>query len=221
MQHFPCCQPFRHPRAIMRSLTGCRAADMDRLFWCSLLLNFLKLSGRIWIVVHLKERTCYLVASETKQSSRCSLTNLSGRGWNHYSSLFLLPEGCTNSESCLSQPAEVFWRKTGQSVDLPCTISSPCSGSRWQYEWLACKEQRCYQLKLHENPQKYQPNGASLHITTLQANDSGIYHCAAVSGQQQANQGCQHVGLGTTLMVRGRRDYQFIAKVCLRTKEAN
>ncbi|XP_075880358.1 immunoglobulin superfamily member 6 isoform X2 [Nelusetta ayraudi] len=139
----------------MRSLTGCRAANMDRLFWCSLLLNFLKLT-----------------------------------------------EGNTNSKSCnLSQPDEVLWRKIGQSVELPCAISSGCSGTGWQYEWLTCKESVCFRLKLPEYPQKYKLNKASLQITALLANDSGIYHCAAVSGGHQA-QGSQHVGLGTTLVVR-------------------
>lgn len=110
-------------------------------------------------------------------------------------------EGITNSASCLSQPDEVFWRKIGQSVELPCTVSSSCSGRLWQYEWLTCKESVCFSLELRENPPKYRLSGASLHITGLHVNDSGIYHCAAVSGGPRA-QGSQHVGLGTTLVVR-------------------
>lgn len=139
---------------------------------------------------------------------------------NHYSSLIFIPEGNTKSEGCLSQPDEVFWRKIGQSVELPCTISSRCSGRGWQYEWLTCKERACFHLKLHKYPQKYKLNNASLQITTLHANDSGIYHCAAVSGGHQA-QGSQHVGLGTTLVVRGRRENQFWIKICLKCCEFN
>lgn len=128
-----------------------------------------------------------------------------GGGCNDYNSATLIPAGSTNSEGCLSQPNNVLWRKIGESVDLPCAISVQCSGRDWTYEWLTCQESSCFSVMPHEKPQKYKLNGASLHITALRANDSGIYHCAAVSAGERA-QGSQHVGLGTTLVVKGRRN---------------
>lgn len=115
------------------------------------------------------------------------------------------PAGSTNSDGCLSQPSEVLWRKIGQSVDLLCAIGAQCSGRDWKYEWLTCRESSCFSVKAHENPHKYKLNGASLHIAALRANDSGIYHCAVVSAGDQT-QGAQHVGLGTMLVVKGRRE---------------
>lgn len=117
--------------------------------------------------------------------------------------MMLIPGGSANSDSCLSQPDEVLWKKIGESVDLPCDFSARCSGPKWKYEWLLCKETFCFGVNLRENLDKYKVNGASLHITALHANDSGIYHCAAVSA---GGQGSQHVGLGTTLVVKGRRE---------------
>lgn len=178
---------------------------MDRLLWCSLLLNFLKLTGMIWVTVCLRKTFSIWV---NNSPARVYSTNflyyhtLSGRGWSSYGSAIIIPGGSTNPESCLSQPDEVLWRKTGQSVDLPCAISAQCSGPNWKYEWLTCKERFCFSVELHEKLDKYKLDGASLHITALRANDSGIYHCAAVSA---GGQGSQHVGLGTTLVVKGRR----------------
>lgn len=99
----------------------------------------------------------------------------------------------------------MIWQKTGQSVTLPCKISSHCSANKWQYQWFTFKEKSCFRLKLHENHVKYKLNGASLHIGSLHANDSGIYHCA-VESQGEPVRGSQHVGPGTTLIVRGKRD---------------
>lgn len=179
----------------------------------------------------LKEHIFHLVTSETNLLVNNSPAIAYVLNFLYYDTLVwwrlkplrltLIPEGNTNSESCnLSQPDEVLWKKIGQSVELPCAISSGCSGTGWQYEWLTCKESVCFRLKLPEYPQKYKLNKASLQITALHANDSGIYHCAAVSGGHQA-QGSQHVGLGTTLVVRGRRENQFRIKICLLSCQFN
>lgn len=178
---------------------------MDRLLWCFLLLNVFKLAGRIWATVKLPVEQSFLSPIIQLRSNFTLFRfyqTLFARGWNNHNSPLLILVGITNSDSCLSQPDQVFWRKIGQSVELPCTISAGCSGRGWKYEWFLCKESSCRSVKLHENPHKYKLNGASLHVTALQANDSGIYHCAAVSA---GGQGSQHVGLGTTLVVKGRR----------------
>lgn len=91
----------------------------------------------------------------------------------------------------------------GKSADIPCNVSSHCSARPWQYEWFIFKENIHFHLKLLENPEKYKLVGASLHISSLKTDDSGIYHCAAVSHGEPAS-GTQHVGLGTTLVVRGK-----------------
>lgn len=119
-------------------------------------------------------------------------------------SLFIA-ESLGNTGGCLSQPKEVIWQKTGQSVTLPCEISSHCSANKWKYQWFTFKEKSCFRVKLHENRTKYKLNGASLHINSLHANDSGIYHCA-VESHEEPVPGSQHVGPGTTLIVRGKRD---------------
>uniref|UniRef100_UPI0037E8A14C immunoglobulin superfamily member 6 n=1 Tax=Semicossyphus pulcher TaxID=241346 RepID=UPI0037E8A14C len=104
-------------------------------------------------------------------------------------------------ESCLSQPNELVWQKTGQNVVLPCNISSHCATTEMHYEWFTFKENSHLCLNVSSNPQKYSLEGPSLRIKSLHTNDSGIYHCAAVS-QGEPAQGKQHVALGTTLVVR-------------------
>ncbi|XP_041813793.1 immunoglobulin superfamily member 6 [Chelmon rostratus] len=104
------------------------------------------------------------------------------------------------TESCLSQPNKVIWRKTGQSAVLPCTVSSNCSSRYRQYEWFTFKDNFHFRIRL-DNHLKYTLDGASLRIKSLHTNDSGIYLCAAVSHGDPAPD-AQHVGLGTTLVVR-------------------
>lgn len=209
VRHFPCCQPFRRPRAIMRSLLpSCRHGSSALVFSPAQLFKTHRYDLSYCLP---KEDTFHLVTCGTKLLQLALITNfllyhiMPGRGWNNYNSPILIPVGSTNSESCLTQTDEVFWRKIGESVDLPCTISAPCSGQDWMYYWLLCKESFCSSVKLHENLHKYKLNGASLHVTALHANDSGIYHCAAVSPGGKG-QGSQHVGLGTTLVVKGKRE---------------
>ncbi|XP_035511392.1 immunoglobulin superfamily member 6 [Morone saxatilis] len=104
------------------------------------------------------------------------------------------------TSSCLSQPNEAIWKKMGQSVVLPCTVMPNCRANDLEYEWCIFKEHSCFCLKLLDN-HKYSLDGSSLHIKSLDANDSGIYYCAAVLNGEPA-QGKLHVGSGTTLVVK-------------------
>ncbi|XP_073351376.1 uncharacterized protein [Pagrus major] len=108
-------------------------------------------------------------------------------------------ESREEAESCLSQPDEMIWKQTGEDVLLRCTVTtSLCSDNDLQFEWFLVKENT--HLRLND-PLKYVLSGASLHISSLHVNDSGIYHCAAVTHGDSAS-GSQHVGLGTALAVR-------------------
>ncbi|XP_068574948.1 immunoglobulin superfamily member 6 [Cebidichthys violaceus] len=108
-------------------------------------------------------------------------------------------ESMKKDESCLTQPNKMMWRKTGQSALLKCIVSSHCSGLH--YEWFTFKENFHLRLDLSRDSLKYSLDGASLNIKSLHVNDSGVYHCAAVSRGDPAP-GAQHVGLGATLVVQ-------------------
>ncbi|XP_061568906.1 immunoglobulin superfamily member 6 [Cololabis saira] len=109
-------------------------------------------------------------------------------------------ESLEKTERCLTQPNYIIWHKTGQSAVLPCTIRSDCSAEVIRFEWFVFKESEHFRLHLDS---KYSLKGASLHINSLNVNDSGIYYCAAVT--HSAGSCCKEsVGLGTTLVVRGR-----------------
>lgn len=96
-------------------------------------------------------------------------------------------------------------RKVGSNVEIQCVVREECPGQPWKYEWFSFKEKYHIRLKLREGLDKYRLNGAHLRISSLQVNDSGIYHCAAVS-QGKLGRGTQHVGPGTTLIVKGERE---------------
>ncbi|XP_040919174.1 immunoglobulin superfamily member 6 [Toxotes jaculatrix] len=99
-----------------------------------------------------------------------------------------------------NKKATVIWMKTGQDATLPCDLISPCP--EWSYEWFVFKENYHLHLNLMSNPSKYSLDKGSLHIMSLNASDSGIYHCAAV-GPRKSERGEQCVGNGTTLAVIG------------------
>ncbi|XP_063760134.1 immunoglobulin superfamily member 6 [Eleginops maclovinus] len=102
-------------------------------------------------------------------------------------------------EDCLTQPNNMIWQKTGQSVFLKCTLHSHCLRKEFQFGWFAFKENFHLRLNLSKNFQKYSLDNASLNIKSLHTNDSGIYYCAVWSNAKAA--GAQYIALGTTLVV--------------------
>ncbi|AWP18906.1 Hypothetical protein SMAX5B_021043 [Scophthalmus maximus] len=110
-------------------------------------------------------------------------------------------ESTGNAIGCITQPGEEIRQKTGQVAILPCNISSNCPARGWRYGWFVFKENSHLRLNLN-NPLKYRLDGASLHIKSLNTNDSGIYHCAAV-WLEPPTSGLHHVGSGTALTVTG------------------
>lgn len=107
-----------------------------------------------------------------------------------------------HTTTCLSQEPGIIRRKAGNKVVLSCTVYPDCHAQPWKYEWFLFKENYHILLKPGENSDKYKLDGASLQISALHANDSGIYHCAAVA-RGKPGRGMQHVGPGTTLVVKG------------------
>lgn len=112
------------------------------------------------------------------------------------------PDSLKHNTTCLSQEPGIVRRKAGNKVVLSCTVYPECHAQPWKYEWFLFKENYHILLKPEENSDKYKLDGASLQISALHANDSGIYHCAAVS-RGKPGRGMQHVGPGTTLVVKG------------------
>nr|XP_020475499.1 immunoglobulin superfamily member 6 [Monopterus albus] len=105
-------------------------------------------------------------------------------------------------DKCLTQPDEVILGTTGNAAVLPCNVSSSCPYQNLHYEWFVFKENSHSRLNLQSNPSKYSLHRGFLHVESLNANDSGIYYCAAV-WPGKLGHGAQYVGLGTTLVVRG------------------
>ncbi|XP_074512836.1 uncharacterized protein LOC141781174 isoform X2 [Sebastes fasciatus] len=113
-------------------------------------------------------------------------------------------ESTKKEESCLIQQHEVGGY-IGQIAVLNCTVRSAenCSAEGLYYEWFTYKNHSHIRLNLSSNSHKYILKGAFLHIKSLHTNDSGVYYCAASSGDPAP--GAQHVGLGTPLQVHIKR----------------
>lgn len=99
-------------------------------------------------------------------------------------------------------PAEETEQKIGQSAELTCSVV--CSDMGIHYEWFVFKENSHHRVNLSGAPSKFSLVKGSLHVKSLNADDSGIYHCAAV-WPGESMQGRQYVGPGLTLIVRGKR----------------
>lgn len=112
-------------------------------------------------------------------------------------------ESMAQTEGCLSQPSMEIWLKKGQAATLDCDVTSRCASKDLKFEWFLFRANDHCRLNLSGNPNKYMIRKASLEIRSLQANDSGIYHCAAVTRTDPAPD-AQHVGSGTTLVVQDK-----------------
>ncbi|KAM9391821.1 uncharacterized protein KZ484_003382 isoform 1-T1 [Pholidichthys leucotaenia] len=103
---------------------------------------------------------------------------------------------------CVSQLNKTIWTKEGHSVDLHCSTSPNCSAEDLHIKWFIFKEKDHTHLNLDSEKYSLIEPGGSLHIKFLNANDSGIYHCAAWPIKTQC---CTHfVAQGETLVVTGK-----------------
>ncbi|XP_029365311.1 immunoglobulin superfamily member 6 [Echeneis naucrates] len=107
------------------------------------------------------------------------------------------------TKNCIVKQQEEVWVKTGEDASVECHVSSECSAEVSKQEWFVFKETSHLRLNL-ENSIKYSLEKKALHIQSLSANDSGIYHCAVVFVGQPGS-GRQHVGPGTYLIVTENR----------------
>nr|XP_057905833.1 immunoglobulin superfamily member 6 isoform X3 [Doryrhamphus excisus] len=110
-------------------------------------------------------------------------------------------QGVAQLQSCLWQPSNVIVRETGQDGEIWCRVHTNCSDKGLHYQWFTFRRRNHIRLNLDATSHKYSLQGATLQIMSLNTNDSGIYYCAAVS-HGEPRPGGQHVGMGTTLVVR-------------------
>jgi hypothetical protein len=112
-----------------------------------------------------------------------------------------------NKENCLPglslhQPDDIIWRIGGQSASLPCNIVYD-TNRNIDFLWFVFKQDAHHSVDLITQQHKYSLEKNSLNINSLQANDSGVYHCAALFRDVVCS-GAQEIGQGTTLVVRGK-----------------
>ncbi|CAB1342297.1 unnamed protein product [Coregonus sp. 'balchen'] len=100
----------------------------------------------------------------------------------------------------LHQPDEVIWRIGGQTASLPCNITYD-TNMEIDLIWFVFKEDAHHSVDLMTQQHKYSLERNALNINSLQANDSGVYHCAALFKNVVCS-GAQEIGQGTTLVVR-------------------
>uniref|UniRef100_A0A8C7K4J1 Ig-like domain-containing protein n=1 Tax=Oncorhynchus kisutch TaxID=8019 RepID=A0A8C7K4J1_ONCKI len=118
-----------------------------------------------------------------------------------------------NKENChpglsLHQPDDIIWRIGGQSASLPCNIVYD-TNRNIDFLWFVFKQDAHHSVDLMTQQHKYSLERNSLNINSLQANDSGVYHCAALFRDVVCS-GAQEIGQGTTLVVREKEIQHFL-----------
>ncbi|XP_036407923.1 uncharacterized protein si:ch211-139g16.8 [Megalops cyprinoides] len=99
----------------------------------------------------------------------------------------------------ISQLSEMTAQIGAESAVLPCTITPTCSKADTHSHWFVFRQDSHHHLSI-QLP-KYSIHEGNLSIHSVQANDSGVYYCAATlktSNQQVA----PSIGSGTRLVVR-------------------
>ncbi|XP_019906860.1 immunoglobulin superfamily member 6 isoform X2 [Esox lucius] len=107
-----------------------------------------------------------------------------------------------NCKLLVYQPDEVMWQVSDQSGSLPCTITTN-STKPIEIRWFVFSEHSYHLVDLDTYSYKYRLEKQALNINSLQANDSGIYHCAAFLSDMACS-GAQTIGQGTTVLVKER-----------------
>ncbi|XP_053707816.1 uncharacterized protein si:ch211-139g16.8 isoform X2 [Synchiropus splendidus] len=111
-----------------------------------------------------------------------------------------LTESVTQAENCIFQRPTPIWKKTGHDANLTCKVKENCFTSDLDFQWFIFKEDSHFLLSNKHDP-RFTFSGSSLIIKSTNANDSGIYHCAALE-RGGAKSGAQYVGTGSILVVK-------------------
>ncbi|KAK2833480.1 hypothetical protein Q5P01_017369 [Channa striata] len=113
---------------------------------------------------------------------------------------YLPVTGSNGKDICLTQPVNKITCKVGEDTLLLCNVSANCLGQGMNYKWFVFKENIRHPFEVSRSSHKFNLEKASLHITSVNVNDSGIYYCAA-EWSGEPTRGKQRVGQGTTLLV--------------------
>lgn len=108
-----------------------------------------------------------------------------------------IPAMTQEHKSCLIQPKMVIQKTIGETAVLNCSVNSNCKAVK--PEWFVVKSDSYQYLKLTG---KYELNEGSLHINSLNVNDTGHYLCAAAAATSNLKHYC--LGEGVTLIVGGK-----------------
>ncbi|XP_076853408.1 uncharacterized protein LOC143508631 [Brachyhypopomus gauderio] len=108
----------------------------------------------------------------------------------------------------VDQPKLLFG-KVHQSVSIPChaTVLSCTSGSpTLKRLWYVFKKDSHFQLDTDGQPLKYRLEDYHLSVSSLSADDNGVYYCAVTLNDtlNSPNRGMQAFGSGTTVTVKER-----------------
>lgn len=117
--------------------------------------------------------------------------------WLPFLLVHLAETGKTQEHNtCLIQPKTVIWKKIGENAILNCSVKSNCTPAKPQ--WFVVKTDSYQDVELTG---KYKLNEGSLHISSLNVNDTGCYLCSASITSNTKDPCLPFVGEAATLVV--------------------